>query len=79
MDSQYPHQKFHAALVAAIDEKGESNRRLGYLWAAETDEDPATMARRIDRLREGLPKPAIDIISLLDALGYRVEIKKGRI
>lgn len=81
MSNQYPHDRFHAALIDAIDGHGDqrlSNRRLGHIWAAETNEDPAVMARRIDRLRRGLPKSAIDIISLLDALGYRVEIKQGR-
>lgn len=79
MNIQYPYDRFHDRLIEILNECGESDRRLGYLWAAETDEDPATMARRINRLREGLPKPTIDIISLLDAMGYRVEIKKGRI
>jgi DNA-binding response OmpR family regulator len=75
---QYPHERFHARLIEILDEGGESNRRLGYIWAAETDEDPSILARRVDRLRRGLPKPAIDLISLIDALGYRIEIKKGR-
>jgi hypothetical protein len=71
-----PHDRFHQSIVKALDKTELSNRGLGRLWSAETDEDPAVCARRIDRLREGLPMQVIDLVCLMDAIGYEVVLKK---
>jgi hypothetical protein len=61
---------------AAIVETGHSYRRIGHYWAAETDEDPTVLSQRISAWVKAQPKSIRDFVSLMDALGYEVLIKR---
>ena len=76
MSKQYPHDRLHAAIVKALDGSGFTTAGLGVLWSAETDDAPRTCEQRVRRLREGLPLQAVDIVNLMDAIGYDVVLKK---
>jgi hypothetical protein len=77
MSKKYPHDRLHAAIVKALDDSGFTAYGLGIMLSAETDEAPRTCEQRIRRLRDqGLPIQAIDIVSLMDAIGYDVVLKK---
>ena len=76
MSKKYPHDRLHASIVKALDASGFTTAGLGMVWSAEVDEAPRTCEQRIRRLREGLPLQAIDIVSLMDAIGYDVVLKK---
>jgi hypothetical protein len=73
-----PSDRFHQSIVNALNKTELSNRAIGLIWSAETDEDPAVCARRVDRLREGLPMQVIDLVCLMDAIGYQVVLKNDR-
>jgi hypothetical protein len=72
----YPHDRLHQAIVTALDKSGLTTAGLGMILSAEVDAEPRTCEQRIRRLREGLPMQAIDLVSLLDAIGYDVVLKK---
>jgi hypothetical protein len=76
MSQVYPSDLFHAALSEAIQASGYSPTGLGQIWSAENDINPRTNEQRVRRLLEALPIQVVDLISLLDAIGYDVTIKK---
>lgn len=71
---QYPADRFHAEFVKVIDESPLTTYGIGHRWAAETDEDPGVLRKRVDRWKANQPKTIRDLISLMDALGYDVRI-----
>jgi hypothetical protein len=74
----YPADLFHQSVVRAIVASNETPARLGHLWSAENDANPRTNEQRIRRLVDALPIQVTDLISLMDALGYDVEISNRR-
>ena len=73
---KYPHNRLHSAIVTALDKSGLTTSGLGMVLSAEVNALPRTCEQRIRRLREGLPMQVIDLVSLLDAIGYDIVLKK---
>lgn len=77
-DPIYPADRFHAEIIQALDASGLTTVGLGRVLGAETDLAPRTCEQRIRRLRLGLPIQAIDLVSLLDAIGWEVVLRRKR-
>lgn len=75
---QYPHDRLHRQIIQALDTSGLTTVGLGRVLGAETDLAPRTCEQRIRRLRSGLPIQAIDLVSLLDAIGWEVVLRRKR-
>jgi hypothetical protein len=75
---EYPHDRLHKKIVEALDASGLTIVGLGRVLGAEVDLAPKTCEQRIRRLREGLPIQTIDLVSLMDAIGYEIVLKKKR-
>jgi hypothetical protein len=72
---EYPHDRLHQEIVQALDGSRLTTVGLGRVLGAETDLAPKTCEQRIRRLRSGLPIQVIDLVSLMDAIGYEVAIR----
>ena len=71
---QYPHEIFHASLVAALKSSGRTIPGLGYFLSAENDKAPRTNEQKVRRLLKRLSPEIIDLICLLDSIGLKLQI-----
>ena len=76
MSKPSPHDRFHQSVMQALEASGLTIPGLGMVLSAEIDESPRTCEQRIRRLRSGLPVQVIDLVYLLDAIGYEFVLKK---
>ena len=76
MPKEFPSDRFHRKMVAAIESSGRTHYGIGMFGSAEIGEKPGTLTKKLDRWVKKQPKTITDMICLLDSLGYDVEIRK---
>lgn len=76
INHQHPHDRFHQSIVEALESSGFTIAELGRNLSEKNGKDPRTCEQQIRRLEKRLSVPVIELISVLDAFGYDVIIKK---
>ena len=70
--------RFHDAIVGAIATSGMSIPEIGRSWGETISEDARTCEQRVRRFNGGLPLPVLDLVEMMDAIGYDVVLKKRK-
>ena len=72
-----PFVKLQTIVLATIADSPLNDSEIGLLWADRYGGTPRTLAQRVTQWRSyGLPLSIMNLVQLLDLLGYELKIEK---